>query len=1260
MLKRIREWADNEESPTILWLNGPAGTGKSTIARTIAYVFSDQDQLGGSYFFDQNSGRTGLERFFPTIANRLVATIPGFGDRLRRSLEELGNPKEEAKNITTKAIEEQFKRLIKNPLVELPPSHPNTLERIIVVDALDECADRTRIQLICRLFAQLHGLRAIRIRVLLTSRPDPYIETSLQESYYYGLSLLDANLGHEAKQDILLFLQSRFKDIRRNFGVKEDPWPDQDDSVRLFNMATQPSPLFIYAETLYRFVKNGQRHPKAQLTLWLRQSDGNISQLNRTYTPILHQLLHYHDDYDDKLRPIDEGEKSNLRMVLGSIILLTSPLSAEQLARLLRMDLDIVNGWVGKLHAVLDRSKDDKIEILHKSFSDFVLGPECTGAEGLGLDESEVHARLASACINWMKCDLRKNICRLGSWNMERDHIKPSEISAAVPPDLEYACLNWVFHLAQCRQGSTDEDLARYHVASSHIYGFLKEHFLHWVEALGLMGNVPWGITMLGRLQETGQSRANDLQALAYDGERFLLAHMSTIASFPLQVYSSALAFSPQESIVRNLFRDEISWIKVRSGLKDSWGPKLRSFQVDGDTHGHVAFSPCGKELISWSDKRSNTAFGRKTTVQIWDVMTGKAMNVFQSPHELGRRTLSPDSSRLAMVMSTGTIQVWNFSTGQLDCHLKEHSAPIGVLVFSSDGTRLASWDSDGKLVVWQILGSQNKWILHGPPCPFHEQLIISPDNSHLAGISESGRDIWIWDTATCQVNAKISTNPPRGVAFSPDSRTLASYGPGEIQLWDTLTGKALQKFRGPFINVVFSPNQETLVSGSRYGQLEVWNTTTGELIRSLPAHRESENSIINNMAFSTNGTKLVTNTLSGIIRLWNVSTWESEVIPEVGRVSSIAISPDGKRLASATEETNPSRANIHLWDTTELQKQKMKSCAGVILATELSPDGRSIASISEDNAFLWDVSKGNFRPLEGCPSRPKSPTFLAFSPNGERLASAFGRLTLIWSSFTGNIEHIFKGKYIGSVDTGAFPPDSLALATAGYSSISLWNVNTGQRKRILTNHEHRVTKLMFSPDGELIAAIGDGQVFLRSMTTDRLCRKVAGNGSAMAFSPDGTKLVVGASSGEVRVLDVETNIIIHQVQGPKLRGYDLAFSPRGDEIAAGSLRAQSRIYDLRTSQVRLGLYRGSISTPFLGHGGNAEAMPVGLYLDDKNDRSWLTKGGIPVLYLPEDHRVSSRPSAKGSISVKDKTIAMAKVKGGVTIISLDNMPTLN
>ena len=242
----------------------------------------------------------------------------------------------------------------------------------------------------------------------------------------------------------------------------------------------------------------------------------------------------------------------------------------------------------------------------------------------------------------------------------------------------------------------------------------------------------------------------------------------------------------------------------------------------------------------------------------------------------------------------------------------------------------------------------------------------------------------------------------------------------------------------------------------------------------------------------------------------------------------------------------------------------------------------------------------------------------------------------------------------------GAFSLDGLTLATLDWNTIHLWNVNTGGCEQIWTNHRELVNTLIFSPGGELIATLTGKEIFLWSVTTHRLFRKVTGNGSAMAFSPDGTKLAIGAWSGEVRVCDVESGMIIHKFQGPNLLEYDLAFSPKGDEISAGLLVTRSVIYDIRTGQVRPGWYQGVVKSPFPDHGLNAEAMPIGFYEDLETNYSWLTQGGIPVLYVPEDHKPASGDHVRQPLSLKDKIIAMAGAKGGVTIISLDKVPTLN
>ncbi|KAH0556503.1 hypothetical protein GP486_005602 [Trichoglossum hirsutum] len=129
LLHHIREWTEDENGKSILWLSGMAGTGKSTIGRTVAQLFADQGQLGASFFFKRGEGECGnATRFFTTIATDLIGRVPGLTSGITKVLNaDLA--------ISEKALKDQSEKLILYPLSEMRQA----LARIVVIDALDEC-----------------------------------------------------------------------------------------------------------------------------------------------------------------------------------------------------------------------------------------------------------------------------------------------------------------------------------------------------------------------------------------------------------------------------------------------------------------------------------------------------------------------------------------------------------------------------------------------------------------------------------------------------------------------------------------------------------------------------------------------------------------------------------------------------------------------------------------------------------------------------------------------------------------------------------------------------------------------------------------------------------------------------------------------------------------------------------------------------------------------------------------------------------------
>jgi len=395
-----------------------------------------------------------------------------------------------------KALEIQFQRLIMTPLAAIAREASEILTRVIVIDALDECKGDRIVGLICRLLSQLHGLGAVRLRVFLTSRSAPHIVGAFKNIPHRSLSLLD--FSDETKGDISAFLEEGFAKIKADNNIMENPWPRPKDLDRLLALATNPSPLFIYAATLCRFVDDGTDNPTDQLEHWLDQADSNASQLNGIYTPILNRLLFVYKAGEER-QPITSEARANLLKILGAIALLVTPLSAPALAALLDMNPGTVNFSLQRLHAVLDIPSDPTapVEILHKSFSDYLLRQEGTGISSFQVDRVATHAMLASKCIDRMNREdgLQYDMCKLRDPSKFRDDINKDIIHDRIPLDLEYACVNWAFHMQHGGPGVPREDKA---------YKFLQKHFLHWLEGLSLLRELPAGITSLRQLIKVG------------------------------------------------------------------------------------------------------------------------------------------------------------------------------------------------------------------------------------------------------------------------------------------------------------------------------------------------------------------------------------------------------------------------------------------------------------------------------------------------------------------------------------------------------------------------------------------------------------------------------------------------------------------------------------------------------------------------------------------------------------------------------------
>jgi WD40 repeat protein len=622
-----------------------------------------------------------------------------------------------------------------------------------------------------------------------------------------------------------------------------------------------------------------------------------------------------------------------------------------------------------------------------------------------------------------------------------------------------------------------------------------------------------------------------------------------------------------------------------------------------------IIFSPIDEKLLA-----TESADG---SVRLWDLSTNKERDLLQPPNRYGNMAsvvaFSPDGKMLAAGGTTlndkgvviGKVCLWHVESGQkfidravhTDSAYPDRSVFARSIAFSpGDGKVLAIGTDDG-VELWSTNTGEEltKKIAQEPiilPGVSVYSVAFFPANKNILAIGSANSKVRLLDMSTSKkIDLQAHSKEVSSVVFSDDGSKLAtgSYD-GSVRVWDTAGGleqikewtivkkdnddflslttnpqdqflslKPTLKGHSGYVNsIAFSPDGETLISGSDDGTAKIWSTKTLyhaegpelgglKLLLGRPRLKEQKNAILS-VAFSPYGEKLVSGSANKNLNLLSIKDLMTErkeqddrdpgklaelvekyskPKPYPGEVSSVAVSGKGKNMLAAGNWNG----SVSLWDLSrgeELKDGELQSAnsEGRVLSVSFSSDENMLAVGNDrEEVKVWQLEPRRLL----APIKWKG-SYVAFSPaNGNLLAiGGAGNTVKLWNVRTGellNLKALSGQGHTKRVSSVLFSPDGKMLATGSDdSTVILWNVDTREQMVTLKGHSNAISSLAFSSKSDRLATGSyDGSVKLWDTSRQiwgaspplELTTLYASNYViTLAFSPDDRTLVAGGGDG--------------------------------------------------------------------------------------------------------------------------------------------------
>jgi hypothetical protein len=480
VLSEIGSWTKDFNMSPVFWLNGLAGTGKSTVAQTVSERAFADGLLGACFFCSRDfKDRSDLHLIFPTLAFQLAHKYPKFRSILVPLLQ--SNP-----DIAHESLYNQMKALIAEPL------NLSNVSTVIVIDALDECKDEEPSSVILSVLGRFVE-KIPRVKFFITGRPESRIKTGFRlPLLVHSTNVFILHDVHPSliNGDIRLFLKHELSTLAQRRRLNQ--WPSDKDLDMLCRRAAG---LFVYAVATVKFLDNKAQLPKQQLEVIARLPESTDYEGRTHFRPNTTLDSLYMSILKTAFSEQHPGVYSRVRSTFGATILLANPLPPSGIAELIGLDPEEVILFLTLVQSLfaLDEDFSQPVKPFHKSFPDFITDPSRCADARFYISPPRLHFQLVMDCLRVMNNGLEQNLLSLPDYalNSEVEDLQ-TRIDNHISVGLQYACQYWYNHLTETK-GNVSNVISSLHI-------FLEQKFLAWLEVVSVLGVVRGAVIALEKL----------------------------------------------------------------------------------------------------------------------------------------------------------------------------------------------------------------------------------------------------------------------------------------------------------------------------------------------------------------------------------------------------------------------------------------------------------------------------------------------------------------------------------------------------------------------------------------------------------------------------------------------------------------------------------------------------------------------------------------------------------------------------------------